>query len=399
MSDSKIFFLQDNASMLTALVESPYDSEDILQALLARYSDLLPGNQIDPENPRRWLLVSREIGVPAETLSSDRWSLDHLFLDQDAIPTFVECKRSSDTRGRREVVAQMLDYAANGCEHWRMDSLQQAAAETARNEGKALDQELLNLMRSEDEAVIERFWGDVEANLRRGRVRLIFVADETPRELRRLVEFLNEKMADVEVLAIEVKQYIAQGGKAYVPRVIGLTEAARRVKGTNNTSARRSMTNREEFLANCSGPAVAFFTSLMGRVQKRGYVLAWGTVGFTIRVKVNENAVTFMYAWPAGHHGASDSHLDFYSDYLLSSGILPKEKEPELRQFLLALGAFKASGEFTFRATVDAQTSPILETASDSIFDRIDALIGMAAAQNRVAIAFEAALSENRSNP
>jgi hypothetical protein len=27
--------------------------------------------------------------------------------------------------------------------------------------------------------------------------------------LRRLVEFLNEKMADVEVLAVEVKQYLA----------------------------------------------------------------------------------------------------------------------------------------------------------------------------------------------
>jgi len=46
-----------------------------------------------------------------------RWDLadgvlDHLLLDQDGIPTFVECKRASDTRIRREVVAQMLDYAA-----------------------------------------------------------------------------------------------------------------------------------------------------------------------------------------------------------------------------------------------------------------------------------------------
>ncbi len=384
MADSKIFFLQDNSSSLTALVEAPYDREDILQALLARYSDLLPGDQIDPENPRRWLLVSREMGVPDEAQSGDRWSLDHLYLDQDAIPTFVECKRSTDTRGRREVVAQMLEYAANGCEYWLMDAVRQAAAETSRDDGKTLDQEVLKLLRSDDEGVIEPFWADVEANLRRGRVRLIFVADEIPRELRRLVEFLNEKMADVEVLAVEVKQYVGQGAKALVPRVIGLTEAARSTKG-NDASPRRPTvppTNRQDFLAKCSPPAATSFAHLMDRVQARGYALNWGTLGFSIRAKARERAMSFLYGWPAGHNGLSESHLDFYSDYLLQSGILPKEREPELRQLLLSFGVFNAGGEFTFRAIVDARTAPTLETACESIFDRIDALIGAAPAQN-----------------
>lgn len=61
--------------------------------------------------PRRWLLVSREWGVPREEGGGGHWSLDHLFLDQEGVPTLVEVKRSSDTRLRREVVGQMLDYA------------------------------------------------------------------------------------------------------------------------------------------------------------------------------------------------------------------------------------------------------------------------------------------------
>ena len=40
--------------------------------------------------PRRWLLVAREAGLPGEEGGGDRWSVDHLFLDQDAIPTVVE---------------------------------------------------------------------------------------------------------------------------------------------------------------------------------------------------------------------------------------------------------------------------------------------------------------------
>jgi hypothetical protein len=71
-----------------------------------------------PGEPRRWLLITREAGIPDAEGGQARWFLDHLFIDQDAIPTLVEVKRSSDTRLRREVVGQMLDYAANVVAYW-----------------------------------------------------------------------------------------------------------------------------------------------------------------------------------------------------------------------------------------------------------------------------------------
>jgi hypothetical protein len=55
--------------------------------------------------------------------SGNRWSVDHLFLDQDAVPTIVEVKRSTDTRIRREVVGQMLDYAANAVVYWPVEAI------------------------------------------------------------------------------------------------------------------------------------------------------------------------------------------------------------------------------------------------------------------------------------
>ncbi len=103
-------FLLDGDRTLRPMKEEPYDSEDLLQALLADYPDLLAGDQIDDNDPRRWLLVRRELGVPDREDGADRWSVDHLFLDQDGVPTLVEVKRSSDTRIRREVVGQLLDY-------------------------------------------------------------------------------------------------------------------------------------------------------------------------------------------------------------------------------------------------------------------------------------------------
>ena len=106
-------YLVQGDGQLVEMTEQDYTSEDRLQELLAKYPNLLAGDQIDSNEPRRWLLVSREVSLASEEDGAGRWSVDHLFLDQDAIPTIVEVKRSTDTRIRREVVGQMLDYAAN----------------------------------------------------------------------------------------------------------------------------------------------------------------------------------------------------------------------------------------------------------------------------------------------
>ena len=124
--------------------------------------------------------------MPAGEEEGGWWSLDHLFIDQEAIPTFVECKLASDRRTRREVVAQMLDYAANGTQYWAADRLRQVATATAEREGRSLDQTVATLIGRDGPDQIEGFWQEVQENLRTGKVRLLFVTDEAPRELRRM---------------------------------------------------------------------------------------------------------------------------------------------------------------------------------------------------------------------
>ena len=90
------------------MIETPLISEALLETWLEKYPSLLAGHQIDPSAPRRWLLVEGECGVPSEEGGGGRFSIDHLFLDQNAIPTIVEVKRSANTQIRREVVGQMM---------------------------------------------------------------------------------------------------------------------------------------------------------------------------------------------------------------------------------------------------------------------------------------------------
>ena len=93
---------------------------------------------------------------------------------------------------------------------------------------------------SDDEpaTVAGAFWQAVGSNLKEGRIRLVFVADEIPASLQRLVEFLNEQMPRVEVLAVETRQYRADGSKsgALVPRLIGQIARAQAAKERSATT-------------------------------------------------------------------------------------------------------------------------------------------------------------------
>jgi hypothetical protein len=67
----------------------------------------------------------------------------------------------------------------------------------------------------------------------------VFVSDLIPPELRRVIEFLNERMSPTEVVGVEIKQYVGQGNlTTLVPRVVGQTEQARAQKiGGQSSSA------------------------------------------------------------------------------------------------------------------------------------------------------------------
>ena len=224
------------------------NEERELQQLLERNLDLLPGDQIDPDNGVRWLLIKREMPVVSPASGSDSWSIDFLLVDHLGVPTFVECKRCNDTRARREVVAQMLDYVANGSHYWEARQLQQAAQVSAGSE-HALSQKLEELTGSGD---AEAFFKSVVSNLEQAKVRLIFFLEEAPLELRSMVEFLNKQLKETEVLIVEARQYdlgtvdSSTQRRVVVPHLFGYTEQARVAKRASKAELVRTMSARGE---------------------------------------------------------------------------------------------------------------------------------------------------------
>jgi hypothetical protein len=260
-------------SGLSVLTDTPYDSESILQEALAEYPQVIAGPTTSGQE-NRLLFIEREMGVPASEQGSSVFSLDHLFVDSEGVPVLVEVKRSSDTRIRREVVGQMLDYAANAVRYWPLPDVRTALEDRASHDEKTVEELLSSELGWELSA--DQFLDQLYGNLRSGHVRLIFVADALPERLCRIIEFLNEQMSPAEVLGVELRQFQGDGHTVYVPRVVGRTSMAVATK-----SESRSYWDRESLLSavessDANPEEVVLMRRLLDHAEEQGTKLSWG---------------------------------------------------------------------------------------------------------------------------
>ena len=98
-----------------------------------------------------------------------------------------------------------------------VETLRSGLERTCKESGDTIETVLTELIGPDGS--VEEFWQRVKTNLQAKRIRLLFVADLTPVELRRIVEFLNEQMDPAEVLAVELRQFESQDLKVLVPTV------------------------------------------------------------------------------------------------------------------------------------------------------------------------------------
>lgn len=334
MSES-IYLLGDDGT-LRGMQERPYENEDLLQTLVERHPELLAGDQMNPSSPRRWLLISREMAVPDETDGSARWSIDHLFVDQDAIPTLVEVKRSSDTRIRREVVGQMLDYAANGVVYWPAKMMRSQFDGICRSRNEEPGEVLSHFLGQDGNGEQDAFWEAVDSNLRSGRIRLVFLADQIPTELQRVIEFLNEQMARVDVIAVELKQFVGQGIQTLVPRLIGQTAISKQ-KQEKDTRVRRQWDEASflEALTENKGREIADTAKkILDWMRKNVDDLEWGTAKVCTARGVIHHQGREIKPFQVSSHGFMSIAFDMLASFFTFTDL---EKRLELRKKLNAI--------------------------------------------------------------
>ncbi|NVK25282.1 MAG: hypothetical protein HWE10_10175 [Gammaproteobacteria bacterium] len=323
---AKVYVLNDDGST-EVMAGIHCKNEDLeLQRILELNPDLMPGDQINPSDPRRWLVVKREMPVPDPSTGDNRWSIDLFFVDQDAMPTFIECKRYNDTRAKREVVGQMLEYAANGHYYWSKDEMRTFAEEAAEKNGVSLDEEIKRLQ-PEDTESVDVFFQHVQDNLREGQVRLVFFMEESPPELKSVVDFLNKQMERSEVLLVEARQYERDNMKIVTPILFGYTEEARQVKKTVSvTTGQRRKWDKDSFFGDLrERVAEEHYTAVkkvFGKSQDLKSELSWGT---------GKVSGSFSAKWP---HLGKYSVFTVFSDGSITINYGSFKNTPEQLEFI-----------------------------------------------------------------
>ena len=270
---SKHLYLKREGSTPERLDAKAFENEEALQQLLAEHPDLIDGSAISPDDPRKWLVVGREIGINEKPEEGNRWALDLLLLDQEAVPTLVEVKLAQNKEARRQVVAQMLDYAAH-CVNWTEDKIRR---EFNRYHGEQAERVLADFLGKDDDA--SNFWQRAGGNLADRKLRLLFATDRISDTLARIVNFLNVQMHNIDVLALDIPMFRGKDTETFVPRIIGhsQTESGRRPKQKKFT--------RQTFLEQFEDTGVREATERLFIVaERKGVSFSWGPSGVSIRV-------------------------------------------------------------------------------------------------------------------
>jgi hypothetical protein len=283
---------------------SEYATEQELQDFLLRFPSLIPLDEAEaaamPLLPIGWEV----------TLASG--SIDVLYLDASGLLTIAETKLKRNPQWKREVVGQIIEYAASLCE-WTVEDVEAQARRFLNSEqaapgykGCSLEEAIRKLQQQtlahgEGELTIAELRARIGDQLRNGRIRLIVAVDEIHEHLRRSITFLNT-YSSFSIYLLECTRFAdGKDRDLFIPSLFGYARKMRPTKA-------RGQWDEESFLntlRESSDPVtVQTVMSLYEFAAHAGGTIWWGSGAsegsFTLHYMVNGRRVSVFTAFTSG---------------------------------------------------------------------------------------------------
>ncbi len=268
------------------------NDEAWLQKYLAGHPELLPLRDLEGvESKLR--LVGIELG-----------GIDLLFIDERGLLTIVETKLVKNPEARREVVAQVFDYAStlskldvnqlcrmiadqNGKESIKgIDELQELSAAIGRHLNEAGDSAKAVLASYVLRKKIvdnpnpsrqdKEFLGKLDAMLREGSFRLVIVVTEQASEsLLSLLNYVNSTMRrGCQLVAVELSVEKLDGQEYFVPHLVGAPNllSAEYYRTESFFKRINKDWSLDEFMESCSTEVWEDIERVVSEVSRRDYL-------------------------------------------------------------------------------------------------------------------------------
>lgn len=195
-----------------AEVGDSYD-EAWLQKLLQAHPELLPINEIEPAY---WPAIPVCMELP-----TSRGFIDNFFITPSGNLIFAEVKLWRNSEARREVIAQVMDYAESltECSYGALEA-------AARKAPSSSFESLYELVEAESDLDEAEFADAVSRNLRLGRGLFFIVGDGIREEAETLAEHVQSHAGmhfAIALLELACHRLPEQGGYVVQPRTIART--------------------------------------------------------------------------------------------------------------------------------------------------------------------------------
>lgn len=273
-------------------------AETFLQDLLHRAPETLPVDELDSS-----------FG-PLISLGREISNIDNLFISPNGRLTIVETKLWRNPEATRQVVAQILDYAAR-VSRWSYADLETKARTEALHPTPLGSQSLYDFVaaRSEDVLPESEFVDAVQQTLRTGRFLLLIVGDGIRESIEPIVGSLHnhpQKLFTFGLVQLQVfEDPHAGGGHLVVPQIVAHTTEIYRyvinVQTTGEATVSVEIENREPEKAGAASRHTLSeeeFFSQISDSQQRDWakqlldfgvgiraVPVWGKAGVSVRLR------------------------------------------------------------------------------------------------------------------
>ena len=261
---------------------APYSNEAELQDLIADDAGILPFDDIGYEDP--FVTIGKEVGLHGN-------SLDLLAISPKGHVAVIETKLTRNPEIRREVVGQVLSYAAS---LWKMtySDLENYFHRYLLSRKLSFDGTLYEYMKSKcSEADIneEEFRTGLEKRLELGSFSLLIVVDalgDTNKELIDIANYLNDRTGqEIDFYVVEIERIGDHAGSYLLPR---LANPPHKNISATSVSTRtdkydRKPINREVLLSRLDDNEKKIAEMLLNAASLENKIgITWRKTGFSI---------------------------------------------------------------------------------------------------------------------
>jgi hypothetical protein len=209
----KILMREDKSKKWELVESNAYAAEKELQELLADSPDIISMEEIRP-GAGPLVAAVREFSLPVGYI-------DILAFTARGDIAIVECKLAKNTQAKREVIGQIMDYAAHLWE-WSYEELDQRIQST----GNPPLAELVRKNADDPDWDEEVFRANISAALEQGNFILTIAVNEINEELHKIIRYINSAGTPAfSFAALEMRRFHKANIEMLVPHVFGQAQA------------------------------------------------------------------------------------------------------------------------------------------------------------------------------